>query len=309
MPSEFLETFGLSALNALSRGIPVIGYKKGWLEPFILPECNLFSYKGKNTAEKLLHCIEKLHDKGTQPNNHRDTSLTRTKLQDIVAQYTQEIWYQHFLSLCWNKVPKKIVLVSDFTNKVGGIETYLYDVKSLLEERGHIVDLWGGYLPKGSWGRIRIYIGLLFAPINFWSARKFRRFLKKEKPDLIRFHSLLRNLWPNVVRIAKQHTKNSIRMMYHDFGYFYPYPKKLFFIDEVKTPLNFQHFMMGAKGEWRIKKLATLCKYIRIQGLVKTLKKSVHLHLVPSPFMENIVSESYQIPEKKVKSFPHFIQK
>ncbi|MDR2191038.1 MAG: glycosyltransferase [Candidatus Peribacteria bacterium] len=29
MPSEFLETFGLSALNALSRGIPVIGYQKG----------------------------------------------------------------------------------------------------------------------------------------------------------------------------------------------------------------------------------------------------------------------------------------
>lgn len=29
MPSECLETFGLSALNALSRGIPVIGYKKG----------------------------------------------------------------------------------------------------------------------------------------------------------------------------------------------------------------------------------------------------------------------------------------
>ncbi|MDR0607141.1 MAG: glycosyltransferase [Candidatus Peribacteria bacterium] len=29
MPSECLESFGLSALNALSRGIPVIGYKKG----------------------------------------------------------------------------------------------------------------------------------------------------------------------------------------------------------------------------------------------------------------------------------------
>lgn len=28
MPSLFLETFGLSALNALSRGMPVIGYKK-----------------------------------------------------------------------------------------------------------------------------------------------------------------------------------------------------------------------------------------------------------------------------------------
>jgi glycosyltransferase involved in cell wall biosynthesis len=29
MPSEFLETFGLSALYDLSWGIPVIGYKKG----------------------------------------------------------------------------------------------------------------------------------------------------------------------------------------------------------------------------------------------------------------------------------------
>jgi glycosyltransferase involved in cell wall biosynthesis len=29
MPSEFLETFGLAALNALSWGLPVIGYKKG----------------------------------------------------------------------------------------------------------------------------------------------------------------------------------------------------------------------------------------------------------------------------------------
>ncbi|MDR0283254.1 MAG: glycosyltransferase [Candidatus Peribacteria bacterium] len=28
MPSEFLETFGLVALNALSWGLPVIGYKK-----------------------------------------------------------------------------------------------------------------------------------------------------------------------------------------------------------------------------------------------------------------------------------------
>ena len=45
-----------------------------------------------------------------------------------------------------------------------------------------------------------------------------------------------------------------------------------------------------------------------MQGLVKTLKKSIDLHLVPSAFMEKIVRESYQIPEGKVKSFPHFVQ-
>jgi len=35
MPSEFLETFGLSALNALAWGIPVIGYRKGGMEKFV----------------------------------------------------------------------------------------------------------------------------------------------------------------------------------------------------------------------------------------------------------------------------------
>ncbi|MBQ9553746.1 glycosyltransferase [bacterium] len=28
MPSRFLETFGLSAINVLKRGIPVVGFKK-----------------------------------------------------------------------------------------------------------------------------------------------------------------------------------------------------------------------------------------------------------------------------------------
>ena len=60
MPSEFLETFGLTALNALSRGVPVIGYRKGGLEPFILSGCNLFGYKGKDTAMRLVSAIKSL---------------------------------------------------------------------------------------------------------------------------------------------------------------------------------------------------------------------------------------------------------
>jgi hypothetical protein len=98
-------------------------------------------------------------------------------------------------------------------------------------------------------------------------------------------------------------------MMYHDFGYFYPYPRKLFFVDEVKTPLNFQNFYASAKEENLMGKIAIACKYRRMQGLVKKLKKNIDLHLVPSAFMEKIVSESYELSEKKVKAFPHFIQK
>ncbi|MDR2191036.1 MAG: hypothetical protein LBP53_07955 [Candidatus Peribacteria bacterium] len=89
----------------------------------------------------------------------------------------------------------------------------------------------------------------------------------------------------------------------------YPFPKKLFFIDEVKTPLTFQHFLAGAKGEGWIRKLATMFKYVRMQGLVKTLKKAVDVHLVPSAFMEGVVRESYGLPAEKVKTLNHFVQK
>jgi hypothetical protein len=98
-------------------------------------------------------------------------------------------------------------------------------------------------------------------------------------------------------------------MMYHDFGYFYPYPKQLFALEEVKTPLNLQHFLASTQKGHGIKKIAALGKYLRMQGLVNILKKAVTLHLVPSTFMEPVVHESYQIPPKKVTTFSHFMQK
>jgi hypothetical protein len=84
-------------------------------------------------------------------------SLLHPHIPQIVAHYTEEVWYQYFLSLCGNEVPKKIILVSDFINKVGGIETYLHDVKALLEERGHTVHLRGGHLPKGIRGTLKMW--------------------------------------------------------------------------------------------------------------------------------------------------------
>ena len=38
MPSRFIETFWLSAINVLKWGIPVVGFKKWWLVPFIPDE-------------------------------------------------------------------------------------------------------------------------------------------------------------------------------------------------------------------------------------------------------------------------------
>lgn len=44
MPSRFLETFGLSWLEACEAGKPIIGFSKWWLSQFILPELDINKY-------------------------------------------------------------------------------------------------------------------------------------------------------------------------------------------------------------------------------------------------------------------------
>jgi len=360
MPSEFLETFGLSALNALSWWVPVIWYKKWWLEPFIFQECNLFLTKWNTTAERIVSIIEKLAKK-TNPERIKDKEELEWKIKKLLPEYTEDAWYERFLNFVsfWtaNNFPlfkeggplavgdlknphpdnsgssfkkeqkmdssaiasewqdkEKILIISDFINKAWGIETYIHDVKNLLESKWHEVVLRWSNLPAwNKWQRKKRFWLLLF-PFNFWSTGSLNEILEKEKPDIIWFNSLLRWLWPNVVKTAwkwKKENKSECKfwMMYHDFGYFYPFPSELYHIEDCKTPLTKKNFLSAYKWKNLVTKLAVLCKYYWLQPLKKVLKKEIDLHLAPSDCITNIARDSYKITEKKCKSFPHFIQK
>jgi hypothetical protein len=141
MPSRFLETFGLSALTALSRGLPVIGYKKGGLVQFVDEELDLGKFKG-NLDEQLYQLISSLGNRQIHP-AFGHLPLTRKD----VEKYSKESWKKKIQAMIGDK--KKILLVSDFVSKVGGIETYIYDVKEILEDLGYEVKLWGTSLPHG----------------------------------------------------------------------------------------------------------------------------------------------------------------
>jgi hypothetical protein len=55
---------------------------------------------------------------------------------------------------------KKILLVSDFTSKVGGIETYIHDVKAILEGMGYEVRIFGTTLSRGPAGKRKKLAGI-----------------------------------------------------------------------------------------------------------------------------------------------------
>ena len=315
MPSEFLETFWLSALNALSWWVPVIWYKKWWLEPFIFQECNLFLAKWNTTSERIVSIVEKLAKK-TNPERIEDKEELEWKIKKLLPEYVEDAWYERFLKLAniKDEDKKKILIVSDFINKAWWIETYIHDVKNLLESHWHEVVLWWSTLPSWSKWQRKKRLWLLLSPINFWSINNLEEVLENTKPDIIWFNSLLRWLWPNVVKTAwkwKKQKKSDCKfwMMYHDFWYFYPFPSQLYHIEDCKTPLTRKNFMSAYKWNNPITKLAVLCKYYWLQLLKKVLKKEVDLHLSPSDCVTNIVRDSYKIWEKKCKSFPHFIQR
>ena len=127
------------------------------------------------------------------------------------------------------------------------------------------------------------------------------------KPDLIRYNSVMRYLGRSPLRISKQSTAKK-RMMFHDLGYFYPFPSQLTSEHQIKTPLNLTHFLASYPTNNPLKKLAIIGKYLSLRLIKRQMQKRIDTFLVPSEFMVDIVHKSYKIENEKIKVFPHFIQ-
>lgn len=292
MPSECLESFGLSALTAMKRWLPVIWYAKWGLKDFIAPTLDLTHQHGHTTWEKLYHLIATL-----QPSTWNMQPITKYDKDNRIVNF-------HALA---GKEVRKILIVSDFINQIWGIETYINDVKKLLEPHGYEVELCGWILPPGPIGKLGKYLGILTGLGNFYEAIKLKRKIKKMKPDLIRYNSVMRYLGRVPLKVSKCSTAKKW-MMFHDLGYFYPFPSQLTSEHQIKTPLNLKHFLSSYPTKNPLKKLAIIGKYLSLCLIKKQLQKRMDTFLVPSDFMKDIVHKSYKIDQEKIKVFPHFIQ-
>ncbi|MEI7562341.1 MAG: glycosyltransferase family 4 protein [bacterium] len=202
---------------------------------------------------------------------------------------------------------KKILIVSDFKNRIGGIETYINDAKKILEESGYEVQIYGAQIPGGKRGKIVKILGIIAAIFNVREANKLAKKIQKEQPDIIRFNSVLRYIGRLPLRTSRKN-KAEKRMMYHDLGYFYPFPRKLEQETDIKYPFTFKNFIKSAKTKNPIIILASTGKYLLLKLIQNQLKKRIKKHLVPSPFMKPIVHKSFAISEEDITVFPHFIQ-
>lgn len=294
MPSECLETFGLSALSAIQRWLIPIGYAKWWLKDFIDKDHDLTHQPWSTTWQKLHNMMRQLKVWSVK---HKAVNI---------ANYNKDSRIINFHTLA-GKNTKKILIISDFINKIGGIETYLNDVKNILEPHGYEVQLCGAKIPWWPLGKLVKYIGFFASMINFRESIKIKSHIKKRNPDLIRYNSTMRYLGRMPIR-ASTYSAAKKWMMFHDLGYFAPFPSSLSQEQQIRTPLTLSHFLQSQPTKNPIKILASIGKYISLKLIQNQLKKRIDTFLVPSDFMVDIVHKSYKISKASIKVFSHFIQ-
>lgn len=303
VPSTFLETFWLTALNSLSMWIPVIWFAKWWLSQFVEKKYDILQIHWENNSEKLFNLIECVVK---DFNSWKiDFEKEKKKALTTAKKYTIEKWCENAESLFGK--PKRILLVSDFKSKLWWIETYIHDVADILEDKWYEIKIYGTEIPDWFIGSLARKFWLVLSLWNLIGGIKLKKTARQFMPKVIRYHSTLRRIGRYPIKLLSSH-KSKKFVMYHDLWYFHPYPSQVTDEKMIKTPLTLLNFIRSANTKNPIKIIAIFFKYISIKLLSKQLKKSVDLHLVPSEFMETIVYDSFSLTPKKVKTFPHFVQ-
>ncbi len=274
MPSRFLETFGLVALEALEQGVPVVGFKKWGLENFI-PDALALSEK--SPVVDFFQILKK-----------------DIPLMDI-TQFSYENWKNNLKNLC--DKDQKILCVHDYSDFVWGAEIYFHRFVQELKDLGKEVQTFSYEKKVSRWKRWFFFFAL---PFDFIKTRKLRKKIQEFDPDCIISHTILRYIGPNGMReIQKSQKKHMI--MHHDLGLVTPYPSRIFHVHELPRSWNWKDW---SSCEPRLlRKIWVFYKWLLVRTIWKNMPSNT-IHLVPSNFMKGIYQ---RYTHRSIKTFPHTV--
>ncbi len=113
------------------------------------------------------------------------------------------------------KETKRILLVSDYTTILGGIESHVQTIAKSLRSHGYEVEVFGWAIQKGHWTKFLRIRGLVYSLCNITSMLAIRKKIREYAPDAIWLHSVSRFHGPLVVREVVQSGVFSL-VIYHD---------------------------------------------------------------------------------------------
>lgn len=276
----------------------MVCFAKGGLGEFIVSSDFVIPPKGDDSllAMKLQETLENV-----ALLSNRTKEANRKKALKLAEKFSESHWKSEVINHM-GETPKRILLVTDFSGSLGGIETHVQTIATTLFDMGHEVEIFA--YPMKKWdlkSRIR---ALWRSRNNTKYARKIRNRISDFQPEVIWCHSVLRFLGPKVVQeITKSEALKY--MTYHDLGYFAPFAASM--EREKDIPKNtWWGFYASAPFLHKIFPVYLFLKYQKIQKLFASLGK-FDVHFVPSPFLLRPLSD--RLPKKAIKEvLPHFIK-
>jgi hypothetical protein len=288
IPSHFLETFGLTALDSLHLWKPIIGYAKGWLAQFA---GGLIAIGDEGLVKSVQHVLSNFDDTAYQ-------QLSKNCLE-VAQHYSRSQWLQKFEKESWLKPGSTVLIVNDYGVDIGWLENRLGLMIKYLQSAWYTVE-WYGSPKKKYW--IGRFFDLLWTLSNFTAFFWLRKAVKKTNPDLVRFHSVHRWLgWLPFFALKKTRKQ---WLMFHDFWSFHPYPSHVFSLDQVEQITNFWGFWKEAQRSMLFFPLI-FAKRFSLMILRVIMKWRMKKFFVPSPYMETVCSRHLW---KEVRAFPLFVQ-
>ncbi len=281
MPSVFLETFWLVALEALTRGVPVCGPRAGWLREFISTELSVDMDHPISDIVKIIKVL---------------STGVKYILPDI-RSYSLEWWTMKMEEILW--VRKNILIIHDYMKPLWWAEAYVDFLGKQI--------LWTGrtlyrYWYTGTPSKISRIWQMFLSQIAFWRYYEIQEYIQNIAPDVIWWHNILRFIWPWWMKaVYDSHVPYIIS--HHDLGLIVARPSVLENERDIPHALSHSEFINGSRNP--VESLMRSIKYISLNHIWKYLGRA-ESHIVPSSFMQQPLQD---ITGKKVIVFPHTIIK
>lgn len=283
MPSRFLETFWLTALESVSSGTPVCGFRKWWLIPFIPHRLALSE---ENPIESFLNILEGL-------------ILEEKLLESDLSLYSQQIWRENLTDIV--PIATSVFIVHDYTELIGWAEYYVKNLLQSLEEKWSPTLRYSYTWDTTIWKRRWMFI---FSFLAFWRGSTLKKMLHAQKPEIIWMHSVLRYAWYWWVRAVTLYARKTwakVYLSHHDIWWIVPFPQDI--TDESQIPHDISLF---AWISWisGIKKIFAVGKWCYIR-LIKSILPENTEHIIFAPFLEPHIRRHF--PHHKIRIFPHSV--
>lgn len=290
IPSNFLETFGLTALDSLGVWVPIIAPAKWWLTSFVSDELTLCDCTVSDLKKMLIKAI------GLKQEKEIYERLVNQAYEKH-ALYSYNIRYEKLQSL-W--LQKQVLLINDYGVNHGWIETLLEEMMIQLKKADYTLTCFVWTNKKLT--QLQRYIGLWKTLFNIWAACRLS--ILQKQAHLVWWHSVHRQLWRLPLFISSW--KNTHWIMVHDMWLLHPFPSFVEHESQIKKSRMFTWWIQEwIAAKWLLWLPLIVIKRVCMKLLWRQIELKNMLVQVPSEYLMSHVAD--RVNECSVVCVPHFV--